>query len=103
MSMEIPMRIRPLNLLSALLLLWLASPVPRLASAQALEPIAHTVTFASPEKDLAAMSPDGKALKMEQPAKNRWRIQTGGAATVVVSYKLLCKSGSVTTNWVGPD
>jgi len=136
------MRFRPMNLLSGLLLLWLASPLPQLASAQVQEAIVHTVTFPTPEKNVAevrttfptggrdhidlmmalwspgfyrmedyaakiqeltAQSPDGKVLQVEQPAKNRWRIQTGGAAAVVVAYKLVCKSGSVTTNWVGPD
>ena len=33
-------------------------------------------------------------------AKNRWRIDTGGAARVQVSYRVYCREMSVRTNWV---
>jgi predicted metalloprotease with PDZ domain len=59
--------------------------------------------YAGKVHDLAARAPDGLALKVEQPRKNRWAIQTSGAPKVVVAYKLQCDSRSVTTNWVGPD
>src|SRR5262245_38891668 len=59
--------------------------------------------YAGKVHDLAARTPDGQALPVEQPSKNRWAVQTGGARQVVVSYKLRCDSRSVTTNWVGPD
>jgi predicted metalloprotease with PDZ domain len=52
---------------------------------------------------LSARTPDGAALKVDQPARNRWRISTLGARNVLVSYKLTCDSKSVTTNWVGND
>lgn len=32
--------------------------------------------------------------------KNRWRIDTGGAATVHVTYRVYCREMSVRTNWV---
>jgi predicted metalloprotease with PDZ domain len=32
--------------------------------------------------------------------KNRWRIETGGAATVHVTYRVYCREMSVRTNWV---
>jgi predicted metalloprotease with PDZ domain len=32
--------------------------------------------------------------------KNRWRIHTGGAATVRVTYRVYCREMSVRTNWV---
>jgi predicted metalloprotease with PDZ domain len=32
--------------------------------------------------------------------KNRWRIDTGGAATVRVTYRVYCREMSVRTNWV---
>ena len=32
--------------------------------------------------------------------KNRWRIETGGAATVHVTYRVYCRQMSVRTNWV---
>jgi predicted metalloprotease with PDZ domain len=50
---------------------------------------------------LTAKAPDGSALKVEHPIKNRWNIETGGNARVVVSYRLNCRQGSVTTNYVG--
>jgi predicted metalloprotease with PDZ domain len=54
-------------------------------------------------QELSVRTPDGKALPFEQPKKNRWQIQTGGAPAVVVTYRLLCNRRSVTTNWVGDD
>jgi predicted metalloprotease with PDZ domain len=59
--------------------------------------------YAGKVRELAARTPDGKPLGVEQPRKNRWQIRTGGAAAVVVSYKLVCDGRSVTTNWVGDD
>lgn len=59
--------------------------------------------YASRVQDFAARSADGTPLGVEQPGKNRWRIQTGGRPQVLVSYRLLCSGRSVTTNWVGSD
>jgi predicted metalloprotease with PDZ domain len=59
--------------------------------------------YASRVQGLSARLSDGKALSVEQPQKNRWRIQTGDAPSIIVSYKLLCNGRSVTTNWVGED
>jgi predicted metalloprotease with PDZ domain len=59
--------------------------------------------YAGKVLDLSARSPDGQALRVEQPRKNRWTILTPGARKVLVSYKLECASRSVTTNWVGDD
>lgn len=59
--------------------------------------------YADKVQDLSARTPGGRALKVEQPRKNRWTIPTGGADQVVVCYKLQCQSRSVTTNWVGDD
>ncbi len=59
--------------------------------------------YASRVQELAARTPDGKMLQVEQPQKNRWQVQTGGAPAVVVSYRLKCEERSVTTNWVGED
>jgi predicted metalloprotease with PDZ domain len=59
--------------------------------------------YASKVLALSARTPDGQALKVEQPKKNRWTIPTGGAKKILVSYKLQCDSRSVTTNWVGDD
>src|SRR5882724_12408258 len=35
--------------------------------------------YAGKVQDFAARTTDGKALKVEQPTKNRWRIETNGA------------------------
>ncbi|SRR5579883_145393 len=59
--------------------------------------------YAGKVQDVSARTLDGQSLKVEQPAKNRWTISTGGATKVVASYKLKCDSRSVTTNWVGDD
>ena len=42
----------------------------------------------------------GRALRIEKSAKNRWRIVTGGASSVTVSYGLYAHEMSVRTNWV---
>jgi predicted metalloprotease with PDZ domain len=59
--------------------------------------------YAKQVENLSARTPDGATLAVEHPQKNRWRIQTGGAAKVVLSYRLTCKQVSVTTNYVGND
>jgi predicted metalloprotease with PDZ domain len=59
--------------------------------------------YAGKVQSLAARTPGGAALEVGQPKPNRWRVQTGGAATVLVSYKLLCTRRGVTGNWVGDD
>ena len=45
--------------------------------------------YAARVEDLVAKTPDGKPLKVNQPKKNRWQIQTGGAKEVIVTYRLL--------------
>jgi predicted metalloprotease with PDZ domain len=59
--------------------------------------------YAGKVQSLTARTPDGKTLTVDQSKKNRWQIQTNGAARVVVSYKLLCPRGFVTSNYVGDD
>lgn len=59
--------------------------------------------YAGRVQNFSARAPDGSPLSVEQPGKNRWRIQTRGAPRVLVSYRLLCAGRSVTTNWVGGD
>lgn len=54
--------------------------------------------YASRVQSLSARTSDGRMLVVEQTQKNRWRVQTGGASTAHVSYKLLCNGRSVTTN-----
>ena len=45
-------------------------------------------------------SASGRPLRIEKSAKNRWRIVTGGALSVTVSYALYAHEMSVRTNWV---
>jgi predicted metalloprotease with PDZ domain len=59
--------------------------------------------YAAKVRDLSARAPGGQTLAVEQPKKNRWTVRTGGARTVVVTYRLTCDGRSVTTNWVGDD
>jgi predicted metalloprotease with PDZ domain len=51
----------------------------------------------------AARDAAGHALAVEMPKPNRWRVQTGGVQSVVVSYRVFCNQQSVTTNYVGGD
>ena len=53
------------------------------------------------ERVLAMAS--GRSLSIEKSAKNRWRITTGGASSVTVSYRLFAHEMSVRTNWVDAD
>jgi predicted metalloprotease with PDZ domain len=57
--------------------------------------------YAKRVEDLAAKAADGTVLKVEHPVKNRWTIETGGNAKVIVSYRLICRQASVRTNYVG--
>jgi len=45
-------------------------------------------------------SAGGRSLRIEKSRKNRWRVSTGGAATVTVSYGVYAHEMSVRTNWV---
>jgi len=83
-------------------------PTRRRASIELMAPIwspgfYRVEDYASRIQGLSARMPDGNMLKVEQPRKNRWLIQTNGAPSVIVSYRLLCNGRSVTTNWVGDD
>ena len=49
---------------------------------------------------VAAESPDGVSLAVEKSAKNRWRITTGGAPVVTVTYRVYGREMSVRTNWI---
>ena len=52
---------------------------------------------------LVARTTAGAGLAVEKSAKNRWRVQTGGAATVHVAYRVYGREMSVRTNWVDAD
>ena len=42
----------------------------------------------------------GPALPVAKSRKNRWKVETGGAAEVEVSYRVYCREMSVQSNWV---
>ena len=56
--------------------------------------------YARNVEGIAAKSPDGKPLAVEKTRKNRWKVATGGAASVVVSYRVYCREMGVQTSWI---
>lgn len=59
--------------------------------------------YAGRVQDLLARARGGAPLSVERTSSNRWKVPTGGAATVTVSYRLLCDQRSVTTNSVSNE
>ena len=49
---------------------------------------------------VAATGANGVALAVDKSDKNRWLIQTGGAATIAFDYRVYSREMSVRTNWV---
>lgn len=56
--------------------------------------------YARNVESVSVLAPDGKTLEFDKTRKNRWLINTGGASSVVVSYRLYCREMGVRTNWV---
>jgi predicted metalloprotease with PDZ domain len=54
-------------------------------------------------EQVAATGQDGKRLTVEKSDKNHWRIGTGGAASITVTYRVYAREMSVRTNWVEAD
>ena len=52
---------------------------------------------------VAAETASGNPLRVEKTTKNRWRVATNGARTVIVSYRVYGREMSVRTNWVEAD
>jgi predicted metalloprotease with PDZ domain len=52
---------------------------------------------------LTATGGDGRGLPVTKPAKNRWRVDTGGAASVTVHYRVYGREMTVRNNWVESD
>ena len=50
-----------------------------------------------------AKNPAGAELSVEKISKNRWRVATGGAASVRISYRLYAREINVRSNWVERD
>lgn len=59
--------------------------------------------YAANVRAFSAASPDGRPLGVEKPAPNRWRIATGGARAVHLTYTVFCFERTVTTNYVDAE
>ncbi len=51
-------------------------------------------------EDFRAVSPAGAALAWRKTRKNRWLVDTGGASSIEVSYKVYARELNVQGNWV---
>ncbi|HEY1307376.1 MAG TPA: PDZ domain-containing protein [Vicinamibacterales bacterium] len=51
-------------------------------------------------ESVTAENPDGRDLPVDKTAKNRWKIATGGAPIVTVTYRVYGREMSVRTNWI---
>jgi predicted metalloprotease with PDZ domain len=56
--------------------------------------------YARHVEGLTARTPEGQILSVEKSRKNRWRIQTGQASLILVTYRVYGREMSVRTNWV---
>ncbi len=59
--------------------------------------------FARNIEELSARAPDGAPLTIEKSKKNRWTVETGGAPSIELSYRVYGREMSVRTNWVESD
>jgi predicted metalloprotease with PDZ domain len=50
-------------------------------------------------ENIAAMA-EGRRLIVEKTDKNRWRVTTGGAPSVTLTYRIYGREMSVRTNWI---
>ena len=51
-------------------------------------------------ENVVARNPGGTPVTIVKSAKNRWRVTTGGAARISVSYRVYGREMSVRTNWI---
>jgi len=51
-------------------------------------------------EDVRATASDGRPLAVAHTAKNRWRVETGAAPHVTVSYRVYGREMTVRTNWI---
>ncbi len=51
-------------------------------------------------RGLTARTAEGVQVEVLKSKKNRWVVKTQDSARIIVTYQLLCKERSVTTNWV---
>jgi predicted metalloprotease with PDZ domain len=53
--------------------------------------------------DITARTPFGSLLALNSTRKNRWRVATGGADSIVLTYRAYRRERSVRANWVDSD
>jgi predicted metalloprotease with PDZ domain len=53
--------------------------------------------------EAVAASAGGRTLAVEKTAKNRWRIASGGAARIDVTYRVYAHEATVRSNWVDAE
>ncbi len=46
---------------------------------------------------------NGRVLAVDKTTKNRWRIETGGAREIALTYRVYCHEMTVRSNWVEAD
>jgi predicted metalloprotease with PDZ domain len=63
-------------------------------------PGSYLVREFSRHVEAVTASAGGRTRAVEKSDKNRWRVSTGGASTVSVSYRVYAREMSVRTNWV---
>ena len=56
--------------------------------------------FARHVEQVRARTPSGQALSVEKSSKNRWRVSTGGAPSVVLTYRVYANERQARTDWV---
>ena len=59
--------------------------------------------FARNLEDITASTPSGSPLSLHSTRKNRWRVATDGADSIVLTYRAYSREMSVRTNWVDSD
>jgi len=59
--------------------------------------------FAQHVQEVRAASADGKALALRKTAKNAWRVETGGASEVTVSYRVWAFEPTVRTSYLDAE
>ncbi|MGE3537458.1 MAG: M61 family metallopeptidase [Candidatus Tectimicrobiota bacterium] len=59
--------------------------------------------YARHVEEVVARTPEGRLLSIDKSRKNRWRIPTHEARTLVVTYRVYCREMSVRTNWIEED
>ena len=56
--------------------------------------------FARHVEEVRACDPAGHGLQVVKSRKNRWRVETGGAVAVVLTYRVYAYERQARTNWV---